>query len=160
MTHICICGIGYQVFRQQSESAKIALQQRRHAGKVKAKEGVIASQLEAEEQAHQRAVAARKVLIASHTFLFEAHWSHSSRNNKALMYLLMPCQELHIQKSIACQSVPCTFTSFKATDIWHRMVVCFVLSPEKLSMQQAVQQVEAQFAKEMGAEAREKRIDR
>lgn len=32
--------------------------------------------------------------------------------------------------------------------------------PERLLTQQAVQQVEAQFAKEMGAEAREKRIDR
>ena len=38
--------------------------------------------------------------------------------------------------------------------------MCHVLSPEKLSMQQAVQQVEARFAKEMGAEARERRIDR
>lgn len=72
MSFSCICGNGHQVFRQQSESAKIALQQRRHAAKVKVKEGVIASQLEAEEQAHQRAVAARKVLIASHTFLFHA----------------------------------------------------------------------------------------
>ncbi|DBA92223.1 hypothetical protein WJX77_001787 [Trebouxia sp. C0004] len=74
----------YAVFRQQTESVKIAQQQQRHAAKVKAKEAVINSQLQAEKQAHQRAVAARK----------------------------------------------------------------------------AVQQVEAQFAKEMGAEAREKRIDR
>ena len=76
----CICGFGHQVFRQQSESAKIALQQRQRAGKVKAKEGVIASQLEAEEQAHQRAVAARKVLIASHTFLFYADSSSSTQD--------------------------------------------------------------------------------
>ncbi|KAA6423269.1 MAG: flagellar associated [Trebouxia sp. A1-2] len=74
----------YAVFRQQAESVKIAQQQQHHAAKVKAKEAVITSQLQAEEQAHQRAVAARK----------------------------------------------------------------------------AVQQVEAQFAKETGAEAREKRIDR
>ncbi|KAL0048978.1 hypothetical protein WJX82_003679 [Trebouxia sp. C0006] len=74
----------YAVFRQQAESVKIAQQQQRHAAKVKAKEAVINTQLQAEEQAHHRAVAARK----------------------------------------------------------------------------AVQQVEAQFAKEMGAEAREKRIDR
>jgi len=50
-----------QVFRQQAESVKIAQQQQRHAAKVKAKEAVINSQLQAEEQAHQRAVAARKV---------------------------------------------------------------------------------------------------
>lgn len=50
-----------QVFRQQAESAKVAQQQRRHAAKVKAKEGVITQQLQTEEQAHQRAVAARKV---------------------------------------------------------------------------------------------------
>ncbi len=50
-----------QVFRQQAESVKIAQQQQRHAAKVKAKEAVITSQLQAEEQAHQRAVAARKV---------------------------------------------------------------------------------------------------
>ena len=70
MSSSSVCGFGYQVFRQQSESAKIALQQRRHAGKVKAKEGIITSQLEAEEQAHQRAVAARKVLFAPDTFLY------------------------------------------------------------------------------------------
>lgn len=51
-----------QVFRQQADSAKIAQQQRRHASKVKLKEAVIISQIEAEEQTHQRTVAARKVL--------------------------------------------------------------------------------------------------
>ncbi len=51
-----------QVFRQQSEVAKIEQHQRQHAGKVKVKEAVITSQIEAEEHAHQRAVAARKVL--------------------------------------------------------------------------------------------------
>ncbi|KAL3156946.1 Cilia- and flagella-associated protein 74 [Trebouxia sp. C0009 RCD-2024] len=74
----------YAVFRQQAESAKLEQQQQRHVSKVKVKEAVIISQIEAEEQAHERAVAARK----------------------------------------------------------------------------AVQQVEARFAKEKGAEAREKRIDR
>lgn len=69
-----LSGFAQQVFRQQSESAKIAMQQRRQAGKVKAKEGVITSQLEAEEQAHQRAVAARKVSTASHMSVFHANW--------------------------------------------------------------------------------------
>jgi hypothetical protein len=53
--------VSSQVFRQQAESVKIAQQQQRHAAKVKAKEAVIDTQLQAEEQAHQRAVAARKV---------------------------------------------------------------------------------------------------
>ena len=49
------------MFRQQAESVEVAQKQRRHAAKVKAKEGVITDQIQAEEQAHQRAVAARKV---------------------------------------------------------------------------------------------------
>ena len=50
-----------QVFKQQEEAAKVAHQQRKHAAKVKEKEEVIVSQIQAEEEAHQRAVAARKV---------------------------------------------------------------------------------------------------
>ena len=46
------------------------------------------------------------------------------------------------------------------SESWHRIIVRHVFPPERSLMQQAVQQVEAQFAKEMGAEAREKRIDR
>lgn len=105
MSSSSFCGFGYQVFRQQSESAKIALQQRQHAGKVKAKEGVITSQLEAEEQAHQRAVAARKVLVAGHTCMFHANWLRSSKDMLSAPSIVFPghaMSRMRLQKSIAC----------------------------------------------------------
>ena len=73
MIHI----LSSQVFRQQAETVKLAQQQQRHAAKVKAKEAVINSQLQAEEQAHQRAVAARKVQHSAACFGWTAQMKGS-----------------------------------------------------------------------------------
>lgn len=78
---------------------------------------------------------------------------------------------MHLKKSTAFQNMLFMFKPFYQrllqgwsclmhAGIWHRMNACRVRSPDKLLMQQATQQVAARFAKEMGAEARERRIDR
>lgn len=139
---------------------------------MKVKEAVIISQIEAEEQAHARAVAARKVLPSgdTHTQYQQKYFKQGCSMLSAWLLLVVTFQDKHLHGSKclpegAVHDARLIAKAALAILHMHRQDCCTLnaialyLSEQQL-MPQAVQQVEARFAKEKGAEAGEKRIDR